>query len=332
MQTTHANTASRQVAGPARQPASLAVCTPPLARRPAARSCALHRTSEQSVSTETSQSAAHSERSLVFEQQRRFLLAGAAATWLSTLVQLPAEAANVSTVFVAGANGKTGGAAVKYLLSKGVSVRAGVRDIAKARASDLGKEKNVELVEADVTKSSEVLTAAIGNADAVIIAIGYGGLNPKGFEDVDLKGTKNLVDAAKKTGAKQVVMLSSLLTNGAAKGQGTNPNFLFLNLFGGVLNKKHEAELYLRDSGLAWTIVRPGGLSKEPESAVGNLIIRGEDTLFGRDEDPGREISRETVGKVLVEAVLQSAGKDKVVEIVSSKSATTPPVNEWFNV
>lgn len=57
------------------------------------------------------------------------------------------------------------------------------------------------------------------------------------------QGTKNLVDAAKKTGAKQVVMLSSLLTNGAAKGQGTNPNFLFLNLFGGVLNKKHEVKL-----------------------------------------------------------------------------------------
>ena len=57
------------------------------------------------------------------------------------------------------------------------------------------------------------------------------------------QGTKNLVDAAKKTGAKQVVMLSSLLTNGAAKGQGTNPNFLFLNLFGGVLNKKHEVTM-----------------------------------------------------------------------------------------
>lgn len=38
------------------------------------------------------------------------------------------------------------------------------------------------------------------------------------------------------------------------------------------------------------------------------------------------------VGKVLVEAVLQSAGKNKVVEVVSSKSATTPPVNEWFSV
>lgn len=32
-----------------------------------------------------------------------------------------------------------------------------------------------------------LLTKAIGNAEAVIIAIGYGGLNPKGFEDVDLK-------------------------------------------------------------------------------------------------------------------------------------------------
>ncbi|KAK9868358.1 hypothetical protein WJX84_007812 [Apatococcus fuscideae] len=300
--------------------------------QPVARPCALHVASICQPSSEDAAEACSGQTKPVFEQQRRLLLAGAAATWFSTLVPQPAEAASVNTVFVAGASGKTGKAVVKYLSSKGVAVRAGVRDIAKAKASDLANEKNIQFVEADVTKSSEVLTAAIGNADAVIIAIGYGGINPSGFEDVDKKGTINLVDAAKKTGAKQVVMLSSLLTNGGAVGQGLNPNFLFLNLFGGVLNKKHDAELYLRKSGLDWTIVRPGGLSAEPESAIGNLITRGEDTLFGRDSDPGREISRETVGKVLAEAVLQSSAKNKVVEIVSSKSVSTPPVNEWFNV
>ena len=36
------------------------------------------------------------------------------------------------------------------------------------------------------------------------------------------------------------VLLSSLLTNGAAKGQTLNPSFLVLNIFGGVLSKKHE--------------------------------------------------------------------------------------------
>ena len=32
--------------------------------------------------------------------------------------------------------------------------------------------------------------------------------------------------------------MSSLLTNGRDAGQGTNPNFIVLNLFGGVLDQK----------------------------------------------------------------------------------------------
>ena len=70
-------------------------------------------------------------------------------------------------------------------------------------------------------------------------------------------------------------------------GQSKNPNFVVLNLFGGVLTEKHEAELYLKDSGLDYTIVRPGGLTNDPLDGY-NVIVRGEDTLFGLDTDPGK--------------------------------------------
>lgn len=53
-----------------------------------------------------------------------------------------------------------------------------------------------------------------------------------------LQGTLHLVDAAKKAGVKKFVLMSSLLTNGREAGQGTNPNFIVLNLFGGVLDQK----------------------------------------------------------------------------------------------
>ena len=55
-----------------------------------------------------------------------------------------------------------------------------------------------------------------------------------------MQGTIALVDAAKKQGVSKFVLMSSLLTNGAAKGQGLNPTFLALNVFGGVLSKKLE--------------------------------------------------------------------------------------------
>ena len=53
-----------------------------------------------------------------------------------------------------------------------------------------------------------------------------------------VQGTLHLVDAAKKAGVKKFVLMSSLLTNGREAGQGTNPNFIVLNLFGGVLDQK----------------------------------------------------------------------------------------------
>lgn len=53
-----------------------------------------------------------------------------------------------------------------------------------------------------------------------------------------LQGTVHLVDAAKQAGVKKFILMSSLLTNGRAAGQGTNPNFVVLNLFGGVLDEK----------------------------------------------------------------------------------------------
>ncbi len=45
-----------------------------------------------------------------------------------------------------------------------------------------------------------------------------------------------------------------------------------------------QAEKYLRNSGLSWVIVRPGGLSNASPGEVGNLVLRGEDQLFGRQE------------------------------------------------
>lgn len=59
-----------------------------------------------------------------------------------------------------------------------------------------------------------------------------------------------------------------------------------------------QSEKYLRGSGLDYTIVRPGGLKADPQSAVGNLILQNEDTLRAKKEDGGTAISRETVSSL----------------------------------
>lgn len=240
----------------------------------------------------------------------------------------------ITKVFVVGATGQTGRRVVQQLRASGFKVRAGVRDVRKAQSLGFALDPaGIELVTCDVVKQTQQeLAAAIGDAQAVICCTGYTGFNPKGFGQVDEEGTINLVEAAKRSGVTRMVLLSSLLTNAPGVGQADNPNYKFLNLFGGVLDHKLVGERYLRASGLSWTVVRPGGLSSEAPEKVGNLVVAPEDTLFGLEGDPGRAVSRDTVAEVLVASLSDPAASGKVVEIVASPSAPPLPRDQWFAV
>lgn len=233
-------------------------------------------------------------------------------------------------VFVAGATGKTGQRIVRQLSQQGFTVLAATRDNKKAKKL-FGNDSNIQLVNYDLF-DSESIAKAMRGADAVVSALGYSGFNLGEYKKVDLTGNGNLIEAAQKAGILKFVLLTSLLTNGRAVGQEDNGNFKFLNLFGGVLDNKHEAEKLLRGSGLEWTIVRPGGLSNDTPEQIGNIYFSKEDTLFGLDGDPGREISRDSVAAVMVEALQQDAAKNKVVEIVAGKNLPKISKEKWFDL
>jgi uncharacterized protein YbjT (DUF2867 family) len=258
------------------------------------------------------------------------VLLAAGASLLSVVGATDAQAVEgITTVFVAGASGATGQRTVTELAKRGLTVRAGVRKGEKAGAAPWSQNSNVELVETDLTKDTQSLVASIKDAQAVICTVGSSGFNPKAYEEVDKKGVIKLVDAAKQAGVKKFVLQTSILTNGAEKGERFNPVYLLLNLTG-ALSKKLESEKYLRQSGLDFTIVRPGGLKNDPPSEVGNLILRNEDTLFAKKSDPATSISRDTVAAVLVEALFQPTASGRVVEIVASPDVAPQKPDAWF--
>ena len=257
----------------------------------------------------------------------------AAETPASSAITPPA------TVFVAGATGETGKRTVAALVAAGYSVRAGVRDRAKAEAlllpSSGSSPRKIEIVDLDLeTMTVEQLARAIGDeAAAVVCCVGSRPSSPldkKTAAAVDEVGTINLIKAAKSNqNVSKFVLLSSILTNGKAIGQGSNPAFIFLELFsGGVLSRKLAAEKALRSAGFAsWSVVRPGGLaSKSPEElGAGGIFLSGEDSVFGETEEHGAAVSRDAVAEVLVAAVRAagSFGGGKVVEVVASKGVPT---------
>jgi len=83
-----------------------------------------------------------------------------------------------------------------------------------------------------------------------------------------------VVDACLQKGIRRLVLVSSILVNGAAIGQFLNPAYIVLNIFGLTLIAKLQAEKYIRKSGIDYTIIRPGGLKNDPPSD--NILLSKE--------------------------------------------------------
>ncbi|NJM76188.1 MAG: SDR family oxidoreductase [Acaryochloridaceae cyanobacterium RU_4_10] len=212
--------------------------------------------------------------------------------------------------WVAGATGETGQRIVRQLVERNIAVRAFVRD--RTRAQALFPE-SVEIAVGDVLQP-EILKASMEDCDIVFCATGARpSWNPLGPYQVDCEGTKNIIDAAKSLQVKHFVLVSSLCAS-----QFFHP----LNLFWLILVWKQQAEQYLQQSGLTYTIVRPGGLrSTEDQNAI---TMSGADTLFEGS------ISRTQVAQVCIEALFHSSAQNKIVEIVSKPDATQRPFEDLF--
>jgi uncharacterized protein YbjT (DUF2867 family) len=212
--------------------------------------------------------------------------------------------------FVAGATGETGRRIVQELVARNIPVRALVRDIEKAKGI-LSPE--AELVVGDVLQL-ETLIAALGDSTVLLSATGAKpSFDPTGPYKVDFEGTKNLVDAAKAKGIEHVVLVSSLCTS---------VFFHPLNLFWLILVWKKQAEEYIQKSGLTYTIVRPGGLKNEDNTD--SIVMQSADTLFDGS------IPRQKVAQVSVEALLEPAARNKIVEIVAKPEAASKSFAELF--
>ena len=82
-----------------------------------------------------------------------------------------------------------------------------------------------------------------------------------------------------------------------------------LNLFWLVLYWKKQAENYLENSGLQYTIFRPGGLKNDDNSDA--ILVSSADTLFEGS------IPRIKVAKVCVDSLFKDDYQQRILEIVT---------------
>ena len=197
-------------------------------------------------------------------------------------------------VVVAGGHGKIGMRLLRLLVERGHRARGLVRNPAQVPdLTDLGAEAVVCDMEA-----LDSVSACCTGADAVVFAAGAGpGSGAERKRTVDLGAAVKLMEA----GVRRYVMVSAI---GAGRpeewSEPMRPYY----------EAKAEADRRLEDSGLDYTIVRPGSLTDAPGTG---LVTVG--TELGRGEIP-----RDDVAALLL-AVLETPGTTgKTFELVSGET------------
>jgi uncharacterized protein YbjT (DUF2867 family) len=162
----------------------------------------------------------------------------------------------MTTIVIAGGHGKIALRLARVLSARGDAVRSLIRNP--------GHEAGVhaagaEAILADMEKLDD-LSEFVDGADAVVFAAGAGaGSGPERKRTVDLGGALKLLEAARRTGARRYLMVSSMGAGNPAGGSEAMRPYL---------EAKGEADAALSASDLEWTIVRPGMLTDDPGTGM----------------------------------------------------------------
>lgn len=210
-------------------------------------------------------------------------------------------------ILVSGGTGFVGSAIVRELLRRSEQVAVLGRDAAKVR-SRVGEE--IDARGGDVRELMS-LPALFAGVDVVINAVQFPNSpienQRKGwtFEDVDLKGTRNQVDAAKECGERRFVYIS-----GAGAAPDAEKHWY---------RYKWEAEKYLQDSGLEWVIIRPTWIYGPDDVSLNRILGVAKRLpfvpMFGSGEQDMQPVFIDDVARVAADAALLPEAANKLFEL-----------------
>ena len=166
-------------------------------------------------------------------------------------------------ILLFGGSGRTGLHIARQLCARGDQVVAMNR--ASTDATALADTGATIVTGSPLDQNDIEIAFAAGSFDAAILTLGHRRGEPP--PRADLEGVKMIIDTAKSLDVERVLMITMI-------GAGDSISVVsdkVIEFLGVPIKAKTEAEDYLRDSGLAWTILRPGGLNEAPESGTGEL-------------------------------------------------------------
>ena len=199
-------------------------------------------------------------------------------------------------ITIAGGHGQIAMHLHPILKSRGHQVRGIIRN--PNHATDL-QNAGAEPVVCDMEAEQDI-SDDVGSVDAVVFAAGAGpGSGAERKWSLDRDGALKLIEACRKNGIRRYVMISAM------KAEEPRGNEVFQQ----YLQAKSEADATLRESGLDYTIVRPGRLTDEEPNGT---VAVGQDL-------PSGEIPRADVAAVIAEVLDLPATIGHQFDLISGK-------------
>ncbi len=210
------------------------------------------------------------------------------------------ETGDGSSYLIFGATRNTGLMVTQILVGRGDRVTAFVRPTSnRAELEKLG----VAFAVGDAMDIDSVRAAAAGgDYDAVLTTVGCLRCDPP----VDYQGNANIIRAAGEAGIRRLVLVTTIGAGDSADAL----HWLSSRFLARTLPLKTRAEDELRESGLDYTIIRPGGLRSGHRT--GNGVLSEDRSAFGY-------IFREDLAEVIVAALDDDRAIGKTFAAIDAK-------------
>lgn len=220
-----------------------------------------------------------------------------------------------SCIFLAGASRGVGREIANCLRRGEVKVRALLRSPASGPELE---RMGIEIVMGDALDLAAV-EQAVADGPAISAMISTIGGLPKDGQRADYLGNRNLIDAAVKAGVGKFILISSI---GSGKSAVALPPQAMETLKS-VLVEKEKAEEHLINSGLTYTIIRPGGLKSEP--ATGNGVLTEDYRVAGT-------IHRADVAALACACLYSDKANNKILSAIDRQMAYGQTDFEVFDI
>lgn len=173
-----------------------------------------------------------------------------------------------------------------------------------------GRGAQVRLLDIE-RQDAEAFAAAFEGCNAVVFTAGGGpDGNIERKRTVDLEGSLKSIEGARLAGIQRFVQVSAIGVDDPLPPDTAD-------VWRAYVEAKRDADAALRDSGLAWTILRPGRLTDEPATGLVSL-----GSAVGRGEVP-----RADVAAVLAAVVDQEATAGHQWNLVSGDTPVADAVH-----